>query len=205
MKKDYFAHKAGDYDKGANRRNNVDRIADGIRARIELRPDMEIMDFGSGTGLLLERIGPLVDKVTAVDVSPSMIAELAKKQDALPCKLEMLEVDLTTNVLDRKFDGVISSMTMHHIADIDAMLARIHGMLKNGGFIAIADLDREDGSFHEEDTGVYHHGFDASVLETAAQKAGFEGVTVETVSSFSKEDREYPVLLLAARRPADAG
>lgn len=197
MGKDYFAHKAGDYDKGANRQDNVDRIADGIRNRVALREDMEIMDFGAGTGLLLERIAPDVARMVAVDVSPSMIAELAKKQEGLPCELEMLERDLTRGALDRTFDGIISSMTMHHIADIDAMFGRFHEMLKPGGFIAIADLDREDGTFHEEDTGVHHHGFDADTLRAAAENAGFHHVTVEPVSSFTKADREYPVLLVA--------
>ncbi len=198
MAKDFFAHKAGEYDKEANRHNNIDRIADGIRDRIDLKPDMEIMDFGSGTGLLLERVGPHVGKVTAVDVSPSMNAELAKKQDSLSCDLEMLALDLTKDSLDRKFDGIISSMTMHHIADIDAMFQQFHTLLKPGGFIAIADLDKEDGSFHEEDTGVHHHGFEADELQSAAENAGFAGVTVAPVSSFSKDDREYPILLVAA-------
>jgi cyclopropane fatty-acyl-phospholipid synthase-like methyltransferase len=200
MDKDYFAHKAGDYDQGANRQGNVDRIASGIRARIDLRPDMEIMDFGSGTGLLLERIGPHVGKVTAVDVSPSMNAELVKKRDDLPCALEILPLDLTREPLERTFDGIISSMTMHHIADIDAMFRCFHGMLNPGGFIAIADLDREDGTFHEEDTGVHHHGFTEGELRAAAENAGFRQVTVEPVSSFSKGEREYPVLLVAGCR-----
>ena len=196
MAKDYFAHKAGDYDKEANRHNNIDRIADAIRERVALRPNMEIMDFGSGTGLLLERVGPHVGKVTAVDVSPAMNAELAKKQDALPCELEMLALDLTTDTLERQFDGIISSMTMHHIADIDAMFKRFHSLLKPGGFIAIADLDKEDGTFHDEDTGVHHHGFEARELAAAAQEAGFGDVFVEPVSSFSKEERDYPILLV---------
>jgi 2-polyprenyl-3-methyl-5-hydroxy-6-metoxy-1,4-benzoquinol methylase len=201
MAKDFFAHKAGDYDTGANRHNNVDRIAEGIRAKVELRPDMEIMDFGSGTGLLLERIGPHVNKVVAVDVSPSMIAELAKKQDSLSCDIEMLELDLTRDTLARQFDGIISSMTMHHIADINAMFRRFHDLLKPGGFVAIADLDKEDGTFHEEDTGVHHHGFEAETLGSAADAAGFQEVSVDAVSSFAKEEREYPVLLLSAKRP----
>ncbi len=201
MGKDYFAHKAGTYDQGANRVDNIDRIAAGIRERIDLRPGMEIMDFGSGTGLLLERIAPDVAQITAVDVSPSMNAELEKKRGSLPCALDMVQMDLATGTLDRRFDGIISSMTMHHIADVPAMFRRFHDLLKPGGFIAIADLDKEDGSFHEEDTGVHHHGFSAEELESAAREAGFEGIAVAPVSEFTKGERQYPVLLVTATRP----
>ena len=47
--------------------------------------------------------------------------------------------------------------------------------------VRIADLDKEDGTFHEEDTGVHHHGFESSALQSAAEEAGFTDVTVEPV------------------------
>jgi hypothetical protein len=43
----------------------------------------------------------------------------------------------------------------HHVRDIGAMFRRFHEMVNPEGFIAIADLDKEDGSFHTEDPGDY--------------------------------------------------
>ena len=198
MQKDYFRHKAGDYDQSECRVDNVGRIADAIQSRVRFRPGMHILDFGSGTGLLLQRVAPLVERITAVDISPSMNAQLESKRAQLPCELDIREMDLTRETLDQQFDGIISSMTLHHLEDIPGLFARFHGLLNPGGFIALADLDREDGSFHEEDTGVFHFGFDRGWMEDTARQAGFEGVGMITASAISKPDREYPVFLLTA-------
>src|SRR5690349_11612583 len=156
MTKDHFAPKAHSYEQNKDRVDNVANIADAILVRVPLNKSMHLMDFGSGTGLLLERIAPYVGKITAVDVSPSMNAQLREKLARLACEVEILEMDLAMSPLNRKFDGIISSMTMHHIKDVAAMFAKFHTLLNDGGFIAIADLDREDGDFHTEDTGVHH-------------------------------------------------
>ena len=79
MNKDYFQHKSKDYEKDSKRVKNVANIADTIKSSIKFEKSMHIMDFGSGTGLLLEKIAPLVGKITAVDISRSLNpANLAK-------------------------------------------------------------------------------------------------------------------------------
>ena len=159
MEKDYFENKSQDYEKDKNRTNNVENIAGAVKKKVSLNKSMRIMDFGSGTGLLLEKIAPFVGKITAVDISKSMNTELGAKRDKLGCELEIIEMDLSKTKLDRKFDGIMSSMTMHHVEDIENMFIDFHNMLNENGFIAIADLDKEDGTFHKEDTGVFHFGF----------------------------------------------
>jgi cyclopropane fatty-acyl-phospholipid synthase-like methyltransferase len=140
---------------------------------IQFSKSMHIMDFGSGTGLLLERIAPHVGTITAVDVSKSMNAQLSDKLSRIDCELHMLELDLEKSQLEQKFDGIISSMTMHHIKDVTAMLGKFFAMLNDGGFIAIADLEREDGTFHKADTGVHHAGFATEEIAKVAADIGF--------------------------------
>lgn len=198
MNKDHFKNKAATYEQDSNRVANVHTIADSIMARVKLKPDMHLMDFGAGTGLLLGQIAPYVAKITAVDVSPSMTAQLRGKQAELDCEVEVLEMDLTTETLDRQFDGIISSMTLHHIEDVKAILAKMRTMLQPGGFIALADLETEDGSFHSEDTGVFHLGFEGDFLVQLATEAGFQNAEVGLASTISRPNADYPVLLLTA-------
>jgi cyclopropane fatty-acyl-phospholipid synthase-like methyltransferase len=196
MKKDYFQHKSKDYEKDRNRVNNVENIANAIKSNIEFKKSMHILDFGSGTGLLLEKIAPLVRKITAVDVSKSMNSELASKSKNIGCELEILEMDLSESKPEAKFDGIISSMTMHHIKDIGAMFHNFYEMLNENGFIAISDLDPEDGSFHKEDTGVFHFGFEREEFLNSAKSAGFKNLEIMSVSAAKKPYGEYPVFLL---------
>jgi cyclopropane fatty-acyl-phospholipid synthase-like methyltransferase len=200
MSTDHFAHKAGSYDQNQDRVDNVQQIAEAMLQAVRFAPAMQLMDFGSGTGLLLERIAPYVGKISAVDVSPSMQDELRGKLGDVPCEVELIQLDLETSALDRTFDGIISSMTMHHIQDIAGMFAKFHAMLCAGGFIAIADLDREDGSFHSEDTGVRHEGFERDTITRIAVEAGFRDVTVSTASVMRKHGRDYSVFLLIAHK-----
>lgn len=201
MNSDFFKHKAKSYEQAKYRVTNVDNIANCMLESVEFLPSMDIMDFGSGTGLLLEKIAPSVRKISAVDISSSMNQQLEEKRDSLACELEIIEMDLSTEPLDRKFDGIISSMTMHHVQDIEAMLRRFNSMLNDGGFIAIADLDAEDGSFHQEDTGVFHNGFDREELVRYSVNAGFKNVETSSASVVEKPQGDYSVFLLTAMKP----
>ncbi len=60
MSNDFFKHKAHSYEQVNHRVENVDNIAAAILNRIEFQSTMHIMDFGSGAGLLLEKIAPAV-------------------------------------------------------------------------------------------------------------------------------------------------
>jgi 2-polyprenyl-3-methyl-5-hydroxy-6-metoxy-1,4-benzoquinol methylase len=129
-----------------------------------------------------------------------MNEQLARKQATLECELEILQLDLSSEYVQTHYDGIISSMTMHHIKDVEAMFLTFYSLLKKEGFIAISDLDSEDGSFHTEDTGVYHFGFARDIFILAAKKAGFFDVNVADASTVYKAHGTYPVFLLTARK-----
>lgn len=199
--RDLFAHKADDYDRRATHLGALERIGTTLVERVALDPRMHLMDFGSGTGLLLAQLAPHVGRITAVDVSPAMHGKLREKLDALPCEVELVEADLEHQDLPHTFDGIVTSMTLHHIRDVPALLGRFAAMIRPGGFLALSDLDLEDGEFHPEGTeGVHHHGFDRDALVRDVRAAGFTDVVVETAAVVPRENGDYPVFLLTARR-----
>ncbi len=193
---DKFAHKAKEYDALQRRLDTANAIAAKIKENINLTKETHIIDFGSGTGLLLEALSNDIAKVTAIDISPSMTSILREKE--LPCKLDIIELDLTKQDLDIQVDGIVTSMTMHHIKDIKTMLEKFAKMLKSGGFIAIADLESEDGTFHDTDTGVEHFGFENEDLKQLVQESGFKNCKIETVTKISKPHKDFNVFLLTA-------
>ena len=198
LKKDYFAEKANGYDAEKNMTQNVSNIAQGILKEISFSKKMKIMDFGSGTGLLLSQIAPYVGSITAVDISKSMNDILCKKEIA--CEIQMLELDLTKEQLNEKFDSIISSMTLHHIDRVNVLFKKFYNLLENNGTIAIADLDIEDGSFHTEDTGVFHLGFNREEFKGFARDAGFRNIKIQSTSVVEKPTGNYHVFLLTAEK-----
>jgi len=197
-KVDHFAHKSKSWDMNSKRVKNAKGIAELIVKNIKLDKSMELMDFGAGTGLLSYFVAPFVKKIVAVDNSPSMLVEFENKCDEFSCETEVIEKDLSFEALDRNFDGIISSMTIHHLEDTAALLSKLYDMLNDGGFVAIADLDSEDGSFHSDNTGVFHYGFDRHLLAQHAQEAGFKDVTFSLASTISKPHADFTVFLMTA-------
>lgn len=196
---DNFKEKSEGWDSGSIRVQGALKIAEAIASEIELCSEMEILDFGVGTGLLGFEIAKSVKKVYGVDTSESMIEKL-KEKNTPKLHIETYCQDIIKEPLDKSFDGIVSSMTLHHIEDLKAFFETIHKNIKEGGFIAIADLETEDGTFHSDNTGVYHFGFDEVDLKEAAKGAGFVNVKFENINTISKPDKDYGIFLLTARR-----
>ena len=80
-------------------------------------------------------------------------------------------------------------------------VTRLRAALASPGYLCIADLDREDGSFHTHDFHG-HHGFDRRELATALEQAGLVDITVTDCAQITREGVTYPVFLATAgRRP----
>jgi len=196
---DHFKDKAQNWDSGDIRVNGAKIIADAIEKEIQLSKDMEILDFGVGTGLLGFRIAPKVKQVYGIDTSEKMLEKLEEKNKP-GLEIKAYHQDIIKEPLTKQFDGLISSMTLHHVEDLDTFFKTIHTNIKENGFIAIADLQSEDGSFHSDNTGVHHFGFDAENLVQIVQKYGFKDVKTQNINTISKPHRDFEVFLLTAQK-----
>ena len=194
------------FDQAANsweQRPISQQLASSIPAAIEqaivLQPQQRLLDFGAGTGLLSAALATQVAEIVALDTSDAMLAVLTEKQ--LP-NVRIVNQDIFAGLADQ-FDGVVSCMAVHHVADTAGLFQVFFQQLVSGGFIAIADLDQEDGSFHgdNEGKGVKHLGFDRQQLTTILQDIGYQDIAFNTAVNIEKDGRNYPVFLLIARKP----
>ena len=201
MQKDYFKKRANNYDDVNYRLHYVKDMAKVIMNNINLNKNMHILDFGAGTGLLTEQIAFSVSKITAVDISTSMISKLEKKSDSIPCQLNLIQKDLTQETLSLEVDGIISTMTLHHIENVPKLFKNFFKLVKLGGFVAFCDIDKEDGSFHTLDTGVKHLGFDRDEISSWLKDAGFGDVACYDATIINKPYGSYSAFLLLGYRP----
>jgi tRNA (cmo5U34)-methyltransferase len=198
-----FDQAAATWDEQPRRLKLARAVADEIARQIRLSRDMDVLDFGCGTGLLTLALQPLVRSVTGADASSGMLDVLRQKVQAQGlANVETILLDPEVPLsLDGRFHLIVSSMALHHVASLAPLFSRFHGQLRPGGRVALADLHREDGSFHEDARDVFHLGFEPSELQTLLAAAGFVDLAVTTATITRKETRDYPVLLITGRRP----
>jgi 2-polyprenyl-3-methyl-5-hydroxy-6-metoxy-1,4-benzoquinol methylase len=195
-----FNQAAQGWDKGDMRQNIAHGVFQMIVSRISLLNNMNIMDFGAGTGLLSFKIAPMVKSVVGVDLSEKMLEQLEGKNTP---ELNVTPIchDILSISLEQQFHGIVSSMAMHHVEDTPKLFRAFHTHLKRDGFIAIADLEAEDGTFHTHgNEGVHHFGFERDTLRETIEKAGFEHVRFHNAYTVKKEDRTYPIFLVTATK-----
>ncbi|MFN3594610.1 MAG: class I SAM-dependent methyltransferase [Thiobacillaceae bacterium] len=200
----HFDSKARQWDTNPVFRERAARIAAAIRNRIPLNQSMTALDYGSGTGLLAFLLKDALGHITLMDSSAGMLAVAAEKIESQGVSnMTLRQVDLSADPpADETYDLICTAMTLHHIPDTAHILQVFQRLLKPGGWLAVADLDREDGSFHGPEVDV-HHGFEREALAALAQMAGFTDIAFATVFEIEKDidgqTRRYPVFLMTAR------
>jgi len=195
---DLFKDKSQDWDGRELVQQLSAAVGAALLAHLPLTADMTVMDFGAGTGLISAHVAPRVGEIVALDTSQSMLDKLIEKP-ALAGKVRAKCHDILQAPLSEKFDLIMSAMALHHVEDTDRLFAAFATHLEKGGRVALADLDKEDGSFHPADVqGVFHAGFEREPLQRLLERHGFTSIEFVTAHTVKKGDREYPVFLVTA-------
>jgi ubiquinone/menaquinone biosynthesis C-methylase UbiE len=167
-----------------------------------------VMDYGTGTGNIAFRIAPHVKRIIAVDSATGMLDMLKQKLVIKGVStIEPLEWSIGQDTSDLPaFNAIVSSMTLHHVRDTDAAARTFHELLLPGGRIAIADLDCDNGEFHDAHGIAEHDGIDRKNLQQIFETAGFDSVrfreaaTIHKTSSLSGKLRDFTIFLMTAQR-----
>lgn len=163
-----------------------------------------MIDIGAGTGLLGLALAGDVGEVVLAEPSHGMLEVVREKLAADgPRNVSAVRFDLTSDPPPGEpFDLAVSMLVLHHLEDTAGAMGAILRLLRPGGRIALADLDAEDGSFHDPDAeGIHHRGFDRDALAGLARAAGFIDVEIRTATEIEHEAGRFPVFLLLGRRP----
>jgi len=184
-------------------------VSRAMREMIPLSKQMRALEFGSGTGITSFFMRDDLGEITLMDSSREMLRVAEKKIRASGSdNLKTLFHDLSgTDFPEERFGLIFSQMVLHHIADIEGILSKFYSLLDPGGYLAIADLFPEDGSFHGEGfTG--HMGFDPEELSVWLKRKGFEGINYRKCYTINKKTSDtvvkpFDLFLLVAKRKND--
>ena len=201
-----FDERAKDWDSDLQKVERARDVADAIRRTIPLSTRMNALEYGCGTGLLSFFLQSDLGQITLADTSQGMLDVLTQKIHAAGVEnLHPVRLDLATDPLPtERFQLTYSLMTLHHIHNAREMIYKFHALLEPNGYLLVADLDKEDGTFHTDGTTDVHKGFERSELQNWVEAAGFNEIKFSTAYEIRKEidDREkvFPVFLMSAQK-----
>jgi tRNA (cmo5U34)-methyltransferase len=201
-----FDIKAAEWDKNPMHWERSVAIVDEIKKLIPLNKDMVALEYGAGTGIASFLLKDYLKEITLMDNSSEMVKVISEKIKTSNAKnLKVLSFDLENKIYKGgKFDLIFTQMVLHHILNIENIIKRFSQLLNSGGYLAIADLYEEDGSFHGE-SFIGHRGFNIEKLSGILRKNGFTNITYETCFAIDHkisetETKLFDVFLLTGIR-----
>jgi len=201
-----FDERAKDWDSDPKKVERAYAVADAIRKTVSLSQNMKALEYGCGTGLLSFALQEDLGQITLADTSQGMLDVLREKIVSSDVKnMHPVRLDLSTESLPaEKFHITYSLLVLHHVHDARGILSKFHDVLGPKGYLVIADLDKEDGSFHTDGTTDVHLGFGRNELQEWTEAAGFGNVKFSTAYEIKKEidgkEKTFPVFLMVAQK-----
>jgi 2-polyprenyl-3-methyl-5-hydroxy-6-metoxy-1,4-benzoquinol methylase len=200
-----FDARARDWDKQQRYIDRSEAVAKVFLEMVPIRKGMKALEYGSGTALLSFALKDQFAEIILMDNSREMTAVAEEKIAAEKIQnMKPLCFDMEHQDYDGKFDIIYNQMVMHHVNDVDLVLSKFHSLINPGGYLIIADLYAEDGTFHSEGfTG--HQGFEVEQLATKLRAIGFGNIEHQKCYTIVKTDEagnvsEYPIFLLIASK-----
>ncbi|OEJ28596.1 ubiquinone biosynthesis methyltransferase UbiE [Streptomyces agglomeratus] len=149
-----FDHAAPRYDRlvGLNAGYHADLRRSARRLRLPAGgAGRHILDIGCGTGAstaALLRAAPLA-RITAVDASAGMLERAAAKSWPADVRFVHSPVErLAAAGVTGPFDAVFAGYLFRNVADLDAVLAAVHALLRPGGRLAVHEYSLSGSAAH---------------------------------------------------------
>jgi len=103
---------------------------------------MEVLEFGCGTGSTAITHAPYVKHIQAIDISSKMIEIAQGKADAK--NIENITFQRSSidefSAADQTFDAVMGHSILHLLSNKEAVIAKVHKMLKPGGIFVTSTV-----------------------------------------------------------------
>ena len=206
-KKRDFDQAALTWDEKPQRVRLAQDIFRSLAAAVDIQRGMKALDFGCGTGLLSLQVLKRTGTVTGADTSAGMLNVLESKARSagLSGVTTILLKSEDGEGLGGSYDLITSSMTFHHVRDIPSLVKRLAGLLNQGGTLCVADLDPDNGNFHDDNTGVFHYGFPREEIMKHFADAGLNEVKSSDAAVVVKkneagESANFTVFLVTGKK-----
>jgi ArsR family transcriptional regulator len=178
---------------------------------VESKRAESLLDAGTGTGRMLELLGPLIKRGVGVDVSPEMLAIARDRLEQAGhhhCQVRLADVyrlPFADSSPMQGFDVVLFHQVLHYLDDPQAAVAEAARVLKPGGRLLIVDFAPHQLEFCRTELAHRRLGFSDTEVAGWFAYAGLEAASSEAIAPEGSEAEKLTVKIwVASALPARA-
>jgi ubiquinone/menaquinone biosynthesis C-methylase UbiE len=197
----YFAAQAANWDDVRALHVPEERVEAAIREAIGAGKVQTLLDLGTGTGRMLELLGPLAARVTGIDQSPQMLSVARDRIERAGLRnVQLRQGDIYAAPVEPDcYDLVIMHQVLHYLDDPLRAIREAARALRPGGRLLIVDF-----APHEEETlrTVHAHrrlGFAAGEIAGFMAAAGLDLISKDDLIPGRSEANKLTVSLWLGR------
>jgi ubiquinone/menaquinone biosynthesis C-methylase UbiE/DNA-binding transcriptional ArsR family regulator len=198
---DYFSAHAAQWDRIRQLHVTDEAVEAEVRAALADKPFRSLLDLGTGTGRMLELLGPELERGLGIDLSLDMLALARARLDRAGLKhCSVRQGDIYDLPLARdSFDVVIVHQVLHFLDDGARAIREAARVLRPQGRLMVIDFAPHDLEFLREEHAHLRLGFSPETVTQWMEQADLEVVGHRILAP--GQDGKIAVSLWIARDP----
>jgi ubiquinone/menaquinone biosynthesis C-methylase UbiE/DNA-binding transcriptional ArsR family regulator len=199
----YFRAHAAEWDR-IRRLHAADAAVEAeIQAVLADRPFRSLLDLGTGTGRMLELLGPELERGLGIDLSLDMLALARARLDRAELRqCSVRQGDIYDLALPRdSFDVVIVHQVLHYLDDGARAIREAARVLRPQGRLLVIDFAPHEHEFLREEHAHRRLGFAEETVSQWLEQAGLDVISHHSVAPDAGSEGEIAVSLWLARDP----
>jgi ArsR family transcriptional regulator len=173
------------------------------------RPVESLLDAGTGTGRMLELVGPIIKRGVGVDVSPEMLAiarDRLERARLHHCQVRLADAYRLPFPAANEvsgFDIVLFHQVLHYLDDPQAAIVEAARVLKPDGRVLIVDFAPHELEFCRTELAHRRLGFPDFEVQAWCEAAGLSVAASDSIAPEGARSQMLTVKVwTAASRPA---
>jgi ubiquinone/menaquinone biosynthesis C-methylase UbiE len=181
-----------------------------ILRHLDSVPIENLLDAGTGTGRMLELLGPHAARAVGIDVSPEMLAiarDTLMRAGLSHCQVRLGDIyrlPFAPGGALSGFDAVLFHQVLHYLDDPGAAVAEAARVMRAGGRLAIADFAPHDLEFLRQDFAHRRLGFSDREVQGWFAQAGLKAMAAEAIAPHTGSREQLTVKIWLAEAEAKA-
>lgn len=199
----YFREHAAEWDR-IRRLHAADAAVEAeIQQALADRPFRSLLDLGTGTGRMLELLGPGLERGLGIDLSLDMLALARARLDRAGLRhCSVRHGYIYDLALPRdSFDVVIVHQVLHYLDDGARALREAARVLRPQGRLLVIDFAPHELEFLRDEHAHRRLGFAEETVSQWLEQAGLDVISHRSVPPEAGSDGEIAVSLWLARDP----